>query len=229
MPPKPARKPKTNKRVVKSAPRSEQSAQERRTEVLEAALALIAEHGVTGASLRKLASELGMSQPSLYHYFASKAELIEEIVRYCAERMLDAGATPAPPKNREDIARFCKETVLALYASETHPRFIRFLFVVAFENAENRSLIQKVFRERLSPGFALLAEAFARDASDREELRYLSQMVVYAIGFPLLEQRALFREPKPSSDVLQYAEWVKSAAERILRSEPAKPQAGKRR
>ena len=48
----------------------------RREEVLETALTLVSEHGVAGASLRKLAAELGISQPSLYHYFASKDALV---------------------------------------------------------------------------------------------------------------------------------------------------------
>ena len=188
----------------------------RRAEVLETALALIADHGVAGASLRKLAAELGMSQPSLYHYFESKEALVEQIVEYCAQRMLNTDSV-ALPTGREDIPRFCKEVAITLYASETHPRFVRFLFVVAFESEQNRTLIRDVFEKRLYPGFALLADAFGRDAKDREDLRQLTRMVVYAVGFPLLEERALFRAPKASAELLRYAAWVESAAERLLR------------
>jgi len=187
----------------------------RRVEVLETALALIADHGVAGASLRKLATELGMSQPSLYHYFDSKEALVAQIIEHCAQRMLDAGSVP-PPVSREDIPRFCKQMVLTLYSTETHPRFVRFLFVVAFESEQNRALIRDVFQKRLYPGFGLLADAFGRNAADREDLRQLTRMVVYALGFPLLEERALFRAPKASADVLRYAAWVESAAQRLL-------------
>jgi AcrR family transcriptional regulator len=52
---------------------------DRRTQILREALLLFAEHGVEGASLRELARRVGISQPSLYHYFASKEALVEAI------------------------------------------------------------------------------------------------------------------------------------------------------
>src|SRR4051812_6281249 len=61
----------------------------RREEVLDAGLSLISELGVAGASLRKLAARLGMSQPSLYHYFDSKDELVRQIIEHCASRMVE--------------------------------------------------------------------------------------------------------------------------------------------
>ena len=53
---------------------------DRRAEILAEALELMAEHGYHGASLRDLAKRLGISQPSLYHYFASKRDLFRAII-----------------------------------------------------------------------------------------------------------------------------------------------------
>ncbi len=44
-----------------------------------------------GASLRRLAARLGMSQPSLYHYFTSKDELITAILDYSTRKMMRSG------------------------------------------------------------------------------------------------------------------------------------------
>jgi AcrR family transcriptional regulator len=186
--------------------------------VLEAALTLIAEHGVAGASLRKLAATLGMSQPSLYHYFASKDALVTQIVEYCAQKMLDAATTVAYPKNASDVPRFARDAVLSLYADERHPRFVRFMFIVAMESKQNRASIQRVFEERLYPGFALLANAFGKSAAEREQLLQVSRMVIYSLGLMLLEERALFAKSEPSSEVRRYADWIVTAAERLLRS-----------
>ena len=78
----------------------------RREEVLETALTLVSEQGVAGASLRKLATELGISQPSLYHYFASKEALVSAVVEYCADKMLASSLDLPPPQRKEDIPRF---------------------------------------------------------------------------------------------------------------------------
>ncbi|MEO6600254.1 MAG: TetR/AcrR family transcriptional regulator [Polyangiaceae bacterium] len=197
--------------------RTEAEPPARREEVLETALTLVSEHGVAGASLRKLAAELGMSQPSLYHYFPSKDALVSAVVEYCAGKMLASSLDLPPPTRREDLPRFAKQAVVDLWSTDRHPRFVRFMFVVALESKENRAFIQRVFEERLYPGFALLADAFGRDDADREELRHVIWMVVYSLGLAFLEQRALFGKPTASAEVLSHAEWVVGAAERLLR------------
>ena len=186
--------------------------------MLETALTLVSEHGVAGASLRKLAAELGMSQPSLYHYFPSKDALVSAVVEYCADKMLAPALDLPPPTRREDLPRFAQRMVVDLWSTERHPRFVRFMFVVALESKENRAFIQRVFEERLYPGFALLANAFGKDDADREELRHVIWMVVYALGLAFLEQRALFGKSSASADVLGHAEWIVGAAERLLRA-----------
>lgn len=188
----------------------------RREEVLEAALALISEHGLAGASLRKLATRLGMSQPSLYHYFPSKDALVTEIVDYSTARMLGVGLAVSPPSGIADIPRFAKEATLALYATESHPRFVRFLFSVAIESPKHRALVERMFEERLRPSFGMLAEVFARNPGERDELRDIVRMVVYSLGFMLLEERAIFGRAVAREHIHRYAEWVRGAAESLI-------------
>ncbi len=188
----------------------------RREEVLEAGLELVAERGVAGASLRRLAEKLGMSQPSLYHYFRSKDDLITQIVEHSTTRMLGAGDARSAPARVEDLPRFVKDGVLGLYASESHPRFVRFLFLVAIESKKHRPVIERMFEERLNPSFSALAQAFAKDPREREQLRQVLRMIVYSVGFMLLDERALRRHAQASADTLAYAEWAVTAGERLL-------------
>jgi len=203
----------------RNAPRKRAEAEPaaRREEVLETALTLVSENGVAGASLRKIAAELGMSQPSLYHYFPSKDALISAVVEYCADKMLSASLDLPLPRCKEEVPRFAMRAVVDVWSTERHPRFVRFMFVVAMESKENRAFIQRVFEERLYPGFALLANAIGRDDAERSELRHVIWMVVYSLGLAFLEQRALFGKPEASPDILDHAEWLVGAGERLLR------------
>jgi AcrR family transcriptional regulator len=211
-------RPRNQRAARKSRAESEPPA--RREEVLETALTLVSEHGVAGASLRKLAAELGMSQPSLYHYFPSKEALVSAVVEYCADKMLASALDLPPPQRKEDVPRFAMRAVVDLWSTERHPRFVRFMFVVALESKSNRAFIQRVFEERLYPGFTVLANAFGRDEAERNELRHVLWMVVYSLGLSFLEQRALFGKPIASQEVLDHAEWVVGAAERLLQLPP---------
>jgi AcrR family transcriptional regulator len=188
----------------------------RREEVLDAGLSLISELGVAGASLRKLAARLGMSQPSLYHYFESKDALVQQIIEHCAGQMLEAAAHVQFPSGIEDIPRFSRDAALALWATDQHPRFVRFLFVVAIESPEHRLRIQRVFEERLYPGFGILADAYGRDPAEREDLRLMIRSIVYAMGLALMEERALFGAEAPSLDLLKMGDFIVRASERLL-------------
>ena len=53
----------------------------KREEILRAALDVIAEQGVNGASVKELAAAVGLSQNGILHYFDSKDELFLEILR----------------------------------------------------------------------------------------------------------------------------------------------------
>ncbi len=190
----------------------------RREEVLDAGLSLISELGVAGASLRKLAARLNMSQPSLYHYFDSKDALVQQIIEHCASRMLEAAMHVEFPRGLEDIPRFARDAALALWATDQHPRFVRFLFVVAIESPEHRLRIKRVFEERLYPGFGVLADAYGRDPEEREDLRLIIRTIAYAMGLALMEERALFGADAPSAGLLRFGDFVVKASERVLAS-----------
>mgnify|MGYP002136911922 CR=1 FL=1 len=52
-----------------------------RTRVIEAALALFAEHGVNGTSLQMIADHLGVSKASVYYQFHSKDDIVLAVIR----------------------------------------------------------------------------------------------------------------------------------------------------
>lgn len=51
-----------------------------RKAIVDAALRIVDAEGVAGLSMRKLAADLGVRGPSLYHHFASKDEILDAIV-----------------------------------------------------------------------------------------------------------------------------------------------------
>ncbi len=52
------------------------NAEARRTAVLEASTAIFSRQGYRGTTMNDIAAEVGLGKPSLYHYFASKEEIL---------------------------------------------------------------------------------------------------------------------------------------------------------
>lgn len=67
------------KRAV-GRPRADGKAHLSRIKVFEAASRLIAQYGYAGASLRKIAAELGVQAPSILNIFTSKEHLLNELI-----------------------------------------------------------------------------------------------------------------------------------------------------
>ena len=63
----------------RSARKSKGQGGERREEILDHAMRLFAHHGVHEVSTRRIADSVGVSQPTLYAYFATKDGILEEV------------------------------------------------------------------------------------------------------------------------------------------------------
>ena len=77
---------------------------ERRAEILSAAERIFIEHGYEGATIRKIADEVGLSSTALYMHFADKAEILHEICRQAFETLMASNAAitaePVAPVER---------------------------------------------------------------------------------------------------------------------------------
>jgi TetR/AcrR family transcriptional regulator, cholesterol catabolism regulator len=56
-------------------------AEERRSQILDVALTVFASQGFNGTSIKDIAEAAGISQGLMYHYFASKEKLLEEVIK----------------------------------------------------------------------------------------------------------------------------------------------------
>ncbi|GAA4938004.1 TetR family transcriptional regulator [Actinomycetospora succinea] len=88
-----------------------------RDDVVDAAVRLLAEVGLEGLSLRRLARELGVSAPTLYWHVADKRTLLDHV----AERLLVDQWHVTPPAPGEDWADWLRERATRQYrALVTH-------------------------------------------------------------------------------------------------------------
>jgi AcrR family transcriptional regulator len=92
-----------------------QTAEQRREQVLDAALAVFAEHGLSGASTDEIARKAGISQPYLFRLFHTKKELFIASTERCFRETLEtfqrAGAGKSGEEALEAIGRAYGELI----------------------------------------------------------------------------------------------------------------------
>lgn len=59
----------------------------RQIEIIEAATKLIGEKGIQNLTIKKLASEMGFSEPALYRHFKSKTEILQSVLIFYKEKL----------------------------------------------------------------------------------------------------------------------------------------------
>lgn len=74
------------------------------TRVIEAALVLFAEHGISGTSLQMIADEIGVTKAAVYHQFRTKDEIVLAVAEVVLGR-LEAAANAADAERSRVRAR----------------------------------------------------------------------------------------------------------------------------
>lgn len=184
----------------------------RHLEILKAAMRLIADRGIAGASLREVAKRVGISQPSLYHYFKSKDELVEQIVIYLGGEMLTRPGFAEFPSSLDDVPRFLVDYVLRLYEEADYPVFVRFMIVISPHKPKYRASVRRIYEDSFNAAIpALMAPFIDRGQITPDEARWFVRMVVNAIGLLMIEKRVIYMDKTNSDDLLEFAAFVKDA------------------
>jgi AcrR family transcriptional regulator len=96
--------------TAKKAPDARHSAEERRAEVLQAAVAEFALHGLHGTSTELIAKRIGISQPYIFRLFPSKKDLFLAAIDQCFDRVeaafrnAAAGSSTIPESGHQAVA-----------------------------------------------------------------------------------------------------------------------------
>ncbi|QSR85299.1 TetR/AcrR family transcriptional regulator [Methylacidimicrobium sp. B4] len=82
---------------------------DRRSQLIEATITVLVEHGFEGLRTRRVAERAGVNVATLHYYFATKEKLIEGLADYLGERFRTLHA-PGPPRARNPgLARLRQE------------------------------------------------------------------------------------------------------------------------
>jgi len=151
--------------------------------VVDAALALIAERGLDGLSMRALGEQLGVEAMSLYHWFASKDRLLDAV----ADRLLAKVVVPPTPRAETwrawlaEVARSYRRVGLA------HRRAFPLLATRRFLSPGATAFLQANIAAHRAAGFTV-----------REALRLTRSIGAYINGIVLAETAPT---PQPQSSL----------------------------
>ena len=115
---------------IRSARKAKGDGHSRRVEILHAAERIFVAEGYEGATIRKIADEVGVSSTALYMHFHDKDEILHEIGVAAMQALLDCNSTiAARPDDAVTRVRLMLEAYVRLGLE--HPNAYRLVFCAA--------------------------------------------------------------------------------------------------
>lgn len=180
--------------------------EQRRTELVEAALEAIREHGA-GASVAAIAAAAGVTKPVLYRHFVDRADLQRAVSERAAQLLLDR-LLPELVKERQPVEHIRSIVEAFLAAAEDEPQLWHFVV----HNPGGAPEPAQVVEHNMAMIANLLATALGdrlrlrgMDAGGAEAFAYGLVGMVYTAGDWWLNRRTMSR--KALTDYLTAMIW----------------------
>jgi AcrR family transcriptional regulator len=167
---------------VNAPPRRRLTAEERRTGILDSALAVFSEGGYHASSIDDIASEAGVSKALIYDHFASKQELYADLIaRNARELTQRIGAALVGVEVESGSARLAVG-LDAFFAFVEERRDAWRLLFRDVADPETATVVNRMLEQVTAEVTVLISQdpgARALDsAEDRRALRLLAEMLV---------------------------------------------------
>lgn len=145
-----------------------------RTRIVAAALAIVDRDGLDALSMRKLGGVLGVEAMALYHYFPSKAVLVDAIVAFVLDRL--QVPQRVPDLHWTDVVREVAGSFRGL--GRDHPNVFPLLATIGLDNPAS-----------LAPAEAVLSVLTQAGLSPREAFDAFMALKSYVVGYAMWEIR----------------------------------------
>jgi AcrR family transcriptional regulator len=186
---------------------------ETRQRLLQAAIAVFAEHGYHRASTREICRRAGANNASIHYHFGDKANLYREVFRFALSAAADAVAAPLDElPRREALVRFYRGLLAPLAGAALPQQLLRLRLR---EELEPSGVLGDTVAEALRPRHARLTALIVRDlrlrAADAEVERLAFALVGMGVVFHHLNDVVVALAPRLSAG----AGWLDATAERL--------------
>lgn len=192
-----------------------------RAALLRAAAELIAESGADGAGVNAVIERAGLSKGTFYHYFQSKEELLEALVRELSARAADAVRHAVSRPDLDAIARLNAFLVASRELKQDRRALVVQLTLALYrdESADLRRRLERATHDELAP---LLGEILAQGINEGTlSIRHPHETASLVLGLVHSQREELVRsllttQPDARAGLERGIEAFYDALERIV-------------
>ncbi|MFI7708907.1 TetR/AcrR family transcriptional regulator [Nonomuraea sp. NPDC049480] len=143
-------------KASRSRPRRRLKPEQRRAEILEATMTLLAEKGYRGLTLADVAKHLDITVQAVLHYFPSKEALLLDVLDW--RDQVDIHTVSPSDRHVRTAAEYVEAVDRLVQRNARRPEIIRLYTVLSAESLDPVHPAHDFFNDRLQRAIATLAE-----------------------------------------------------------------------
>ena len=207
--------------MTKLATRTVKEHEERRTELMDTAQELFYQKGYATTSITSIIDAVGIAKGTFYHYFQSKADLLDQIIE---RQMRSIDATIDPIVRDDQMGAVEKFNMLwsAVSQYKAGNKELMLMLAMVLYSDENIVLLNKLARNRIktvAPRFAeIISQGVAEGVFDTDSPAYAAELIMQ-MGLHLGEEfgRMVREEDMGDESYRQYIERFRAYDEAVAR------------
>lgn len=200
----------------------------RREELLGTAFDLFMELGYEATSVQQITETAGVSKGLFYHYFQSKADLLDQVARLKSDQFLATlpPSAAAMPGTAPEKARALIDSIVGWKFGEVRGMTMTYLRVMySDENVALRARLYREYLDRLAPLFAeIIAEGAEEGVFHVDDAEMASGLVWSLWAGDTDTMAGLLLElpgrPERVAEILRHARAWESGVERLIGADP---------
>lgn len=168
---------------------------EKKDEILRTALEIVSIEGIDSLTINTLSSRVGLSKATMYHYFKSKEEIINEMLRRGHKRIMRNGFKLDLSGNKEDVLSKAAEKWENMFLDEENWHFLRAVFSLHFTLDAAQDEYRSLFLMLSSQASVIISSFDIKEERKRALVPLFSSALMMSLERILEDEEADFSTP----------------------------------
>lgn len=168
---------------------------EKKDEILRTALEIVSIEGIDSLTINTLSSRVGLSKATMYHYFKSKEEIINEMLRRGHKRIMRNGFQLDLSGNKEDVLSKAAEKWENMFLDEENWHFLRAVFSLHFTLDAAQDEYRSLYLMLSSQASVIISSFDIKEERKRALIPLFSSALMMSLERILEDEEADFSTP----------------------------------
>ena len=168
---------------------------EKKDEILRTALEIVSTEGIDSLTINTLASRVGLSKATMYHYFKSKEEIITEMLSRCHQRIMKNGFQLDLSGNKEDVLSKAADKWENMFLDEENWHFLRVVFSLHFTLEAAQDEYRSLYLMLSSQSSVIITSFDIKEERKRALIPLFSSALMMSLERILEDEEADFSTP----------------------------------